>query len=98
VLKIQGRTYKHLIAQVNLIDDGLFLNWFCLLSTSKVKFVVFWNFYFSIFLNPKKNRTMLSLMLDPRFKILHQISSFIVYEVGVTIVEDYDLKFISYVF
>jgi hypothetical protein len=41
---------------------------------------------------------MLSLMLDPRFKILHQISSFIVYEVGVTIVEDYDIKFISYVF
>jgi hypothetical protein len=35
---------------------------------------------------------MLSLMLDPRFKSFHLLSSFIGHEQGNTIVEEYDTK------
>ncbi len=40
----------------------------------------------------KKVHNMLSLMLDPRFKNLHLMSSFIGLEQGKSIVEKYDIK------
>ncbi len=44
----------------------------------------------------RKAHTMLPLMLDPRFKTLHLVSSLIGREQGKTIVEEYDKKiFIS---
>jgi len=39
-----------------------------------------------------KAHNMLSLMLDPRFKTFHLVSSFIGHEQGKTIVEKYDKK------
>ncbi len=38
----------------------------------------------------KENHNMLSLMLDPRFKTFHLVSSLIGCEQGITIVEKYD--------
>jgi hypothetical protein len=40
----------------------------------------------------KKVHNMISLMLDPRFKSLHIISSFVGKEQGVALVEEYDRK------
>jgi len=40
----------------------------------------------------KKAHNMFSLMLDPKFKSLHLVSSFIGREQGVSIVEEYDNK------
>lgn len=39
---------------------------------------------------------MLTLMLDPRFKSLHLVSSFIDCEHGEVIVEEYDINFVFY--
>jgi hypothetical protein len=40
----------------------------------------------------KKSHNMISLMLDPRYKNLHIISSFVGREQGVVLVEKYDKK------
>jgi hypothetical protein len=40
----------------------------------------------------KKAHNMISLMLDPSFKSLHIISSFVGREQGVALVEEYDRK------
>jgi hypothetical protein len=42
----------------------------------------------------KKVHNMISLMLDPRFKSLHIVSSFVGREQGVAFVEEYDRKFL----
>ncbi len=44
----------------------------------------------------KKTHNMLTLMLDPRFKSLHLVSSFIDCEHGEVIVENYDINFVFY--
>jgi hypothetical protein len=51
--------------------------------------------YFLSFLKKYENRkahNMISLMLDPWFKSLHIVSSFVGREQGVTLVEEYDRK------
>ncbi len=40
----------------------------------------------------KKAHNMISLMLDPRFKTLHIVSSFVGRKQGVALVEEYDRK------
>ncbi len=55
--------------------------------------------FFSFFLKKNEKRkahNMLSLMLDPRFKIIHLVSSFIGLEQGKAIVEEYDKKFLFF--
>jgi hypothetical protein len=42
----------------------------------------------------KNTHNMISLMLNPRLKNLHIISSFVGYEQGVNLVEEYDRKFL----
>jgi hypothetical protein len=51
--------------------------------------------YFLSFLrvyDKRKSHNMISLMLDPRYKSLHIISSFVGREQGVVLVEKYDKK------
>jgi len=40
----------------------------------------------------KKNHNMISLMLDPKFKSFHTISSFVGRDQGVALVQEYDKK------
>jgi hypothetical protein len=73
-------------ALVNLIDDafGLFL----FISISREVCGVLDSFIFKK--HEKKVHNMLPLMLDPRFKCLHLISSFVDQEEGISIVNEYD--------
>jgi hypothetical protein len=41
--------------------------------------------------NKKKTHNMLALMLDPRFKSFHLVSSYVGKEQGVSIVQEYDM-------
>jgi hypothetical protein len=54
--------------------------------------LLFWTKY-----ENRKTHNMIFLMLDPRFKNLHTLSSFVRREQRVSLVEEYDMVFISYV-
>jgi hypothetical protein len=66
---------------------GFFLNSLCLIPTSEKKFVMFWSFPFVLKKYDFFFHNMLFLMLDPKFKSLHFMFSFIGCEEGVCIIE-----------
>jgi len=70
------------------------LSYLCLLPTSKEKSVVFWILFSFLFLKfeNKKAHNMLFFMLDPGFKSLCLISSFVGRKEGVNIVDEYDRR------
>ncbi len=66
----------------------------CLTSNIKKEVIQVLDFFFPFFKKNEKRKahSMLSLMLDPRFKTLRFVSSLIVHEKGKAIVEEYDKK------
>ncbi len=76
MFKIQGKKYKP-TSEVNLINDEfkVFISWFCLFQKSKGKCVMFWSLF--KFKKKMKNKNLTILLLDPKFKSLCLIFSFI---------------------
>jgi hypothetical protein len=67
----------------------LFLSFFA--STSKGKFVLFWNLSFFLKENLREESSQhVALTLDLRFENLHLVSSFIDCAKSVSIIEEYD--------
>jgi hypothetical protein len=76
-------------------DDSIVFYELSLLASNIRREVINVLDYFLSFLKKcenKKVHNMISLMLDPRFKSLHIISSFVGKEQGVALVEKYDRK------
>jgi hypothetical protein len=79
-------------APINLIDDDfeIALNYYFLLPTLEEKNMVFFILLFHLKkIEERKVHNMLSLMLNPRFKILHLVFSFVGQEEVVSIVVEY---------
>jgi hypothetical protein len=70
------------------------MRWLWWLLTLEGRFVMCWilSFHFLMKYKNKKSHNMTSLMLDPRFKNLHIISSFVEWDQNVSFVEEYDKK------
>jgi hypothetical protein len=69
----------------------------CVLNQFKSHWLLYDALLFAItmrlkFNKEKNTRDLLSLMLDPRFKNLHLVSSFVGRKEGVNIVDEYDRK------
>jgi hypothetical protein len=78
-----------------LEDDSIISNELSLLAFNIRREVINVLDFFLSFLKKyeiKKVHNMISLMLDPRFKSLHIVSSFVGREQGVAFVEEYDRK------
>jgi hypothetical protein len=76
-------------------DDSIIYDELYLLTSNIRKEVINVLDFFLLFLKKygyKKVHNMIFLMLDPRFKSLHIISSFVEREQGVALVEEYDRK------
>ncbi len=82
--------------QLVLIDDDSRIAFELFLYASNIKREVYGVFYWflSFFLNfeERKAHNMLSLMLDPKFKNFHLVSSFVGQEEDVNIVDEYDRR------
>ncbi len=83
-------SFESLMEDDSIIFDELFL----LASNIKMEAINVLDSFLS-FLKKyeiKKAHNMISLMLDPKFKSIHIISSFVGREQGVAFVEEYDKK------
>ncbi len=82
--------------QLVLIDDDSRIAFELFLYTSNIKREVcgVLDSFFSFLRNFEKRKAhnMLSLMLDPKFKSFHLVSSFVGREVDVNIVDEYDRR------
>jgi hypothetical protein len=74
------------------MEEGVALQLICLVCNLRKEVSEVLHSFFSFFkkIDERKTHSMLVLMLDPRFKSLHLIFSFISYNQGITIIEQYD--------
>jgi hypothetical protein len=74
-------------------DFGVTLELICLVSKIRKEVCRVLDIFLSFLkkFDEKKTHNMLALMLDPRFKSLHLVSSFIGCDQGVAFVEQYDI-------
>jgi hypothetical protein len=83
-------SFKRIMDDDSIINDELSL----LTSNIRREVVDVLDFFLSLLkvYDRRKAHNMISLMLDPRYKSLHTLSSFVGREQGVTLVEEYDRK------
>jgi hypothetical protein len=81
------------------MEEDMALQLICLVSNIRKEVCEVLDSFFSFLkkIEERITRNMLILMLDPRFKSLHLVFSFISYNQGIAIVEQYD-TIISYYF
>jgi hypothetical protein len=96
VLKIKNTpkvlpSLQNLMEEASIADDEL--TSFAFSIRKEVCVVLESSFSFLRKFEKKKENNMFSLMLDPKFKSLHLVSSFIGRQQGVFVVEEYDSKF-----
>jgi hypothetical protein len=83
-------SFESLMDDDSIINDSLFL----LASNIKSEVINVLDFFLSFLkvYDKRKARNMISLMLDPRYKSLCIISSFVRREQGVAFIKEYDRK------
>jgi hypothetical protein len=83
-------SFESLMDDYSIINDELFL----LASNIRSEVINVMDFFLSFLkaYDKRKTHNMISLMLDPRYKSLCIISSFVRREQGVALVEEYDTK------
>ncbi len=94
-LKLRGKnqvlpSFESLMDDDSIISDELSL----LASNIRMEVINVLDFFLSFLkvYDKKKSHNMISLMLDPKYKSLRIVSSFVGREQGVALVEEYDKK------
>jgi len=95
-LKLRGKKNQVLPSFESLMDDDSIISDELSLLASNIRMEVInvLDFFLSFLkvYDKKKSHNMISLMLDPKYKSLRIVSSFVGREQGVALVEEYDKK------